>query len=73
MLLEKCFVIFYVLSFPPAVYVGTLNLIASIPDPSILNFHIKDVFSDFHVTADNTKVLQKKNQYRTIGAKKQHC
>ena len=27
---------FYVFSFPLAVYVGTLNLIASIPGPSIL-------------------------------------
>ena len=27
---------FYVFSFPPAVYVGTFNLIASIPGPSIL-------------------------------------
>ena len=26
----------YVFSFPPGVHVGTLNLIASIPDPSIL-------------------------------------
>ena len=26
----------YVVSFPPGVYVGTLNLIASIPGPSIL-------------------------------------
>ena len=26
----------YVFSFPPTVYVGTLNLIASIPGPSIL-------------------------------------
>ena len=34
----KCFVVFYVFSFPPAVYVGTLNLIASIPGPSILTF-----------------------------------
>ena len=32
----KCFVVFYVFSFPPAVYVGTLNLIASIPGPSLL-------------------------------------
>ena len=32
----KCFVVFYVFSFPSAVYVGTLNLIASIPGPSIL-------------------------------------
>ena len=30
-----CFV-FFVFSFPSAVYVGTLNLIASIPGPSIL-------------------------------------
>ena len=27
---------FYVFSFPPGVYVGTLNLIASVPGPSIL-------------------------------------
>ena len=32
----KCFVVFYVFSFPVGVYVGTLNLIASIPGPSIL-------------------------------------
>ena len=31
---------FYVFSFPPVVYVGTLNLIASIPDPSILTLHL---------------------------------
>ena len=36
----KCFVVFYVFSFPASVYVGTLNLIALIPDPSILTlFH----------------------------------
>ena len=28
---------FYAFSFPAGVYIGTLNLIASIPDPSILN------------------------------------
>ena len=28
---EKCFVVFYVFSFPPVVYVGALNLISSIP------------------------------------------
>ena len=33
---EKCFDVFYVFSFPPGVYVGTLNLIALIPGPSIL-------------------------------------
>ena len=33
---KKCFVVFYVFSFPAGVYAGTLNLIASIPDPSIL-------------------------------------
>ena len=32
---EKCFVMFYVFSFPPGVYVGTLNLIASIPGPTM--------------------------------------
>ena len=31
---------FYVFSFPPAVYVGTLDLIASIPGPSILTYII---------------------------------
>ena len=36
---KKCFVVFYVFSFPPGVYVGTLNLIASIPGPSILTFY----------------------------------
>ena len=35
---KKCFVMFYVFCFPPGVYVGTLNLIASIPGPSILTF-----------------------------------
>ena len=36
----KCFVVFYVFSFPPTVYVGTLNLIASIPGPSILTITV---------------------------------
>ena len=36
-LLFVCVVLcFYVFSFPPGVYVGTLDLIASIPGPSIL-------------------------------------
>ena len=30
---------FYVFSFPPGVYVVTLNLIASIPGPSILTLY----------------------------------
>ena len=30
---------FNVFSFPPGVYVGTLKLIASIPDPSILTLY----------------------------------
>ena len=29
----KCFVMFCVFYFPPGVYVGSLNLIASIPGP----------------------------------------
>ena len=37
---KKCFVVFYVFFFPPGVYVGTLNLIASIPGPSILALHL---------------------------------
>ena len=41
---EKCFVMFYVFSFPPGVYVGTLNLIASNPGPSVLTLHTKRVF-----------------------------
>ena len=36
MLSEKCFVIFYAFSFQPGFYVGILNIIASIPGPSIL-------------------------------------
>ena len=36
----KCFVVLYVFSFPPSVYVGTLNLIAPIPGPSILTFKV---------------------------------
>ena len=36
----KCFVVFYVFSFPPAVYDGTLNLIASIPGPSIFTLEV---------------------------------
>ena len=31
---------FYVFSFPPGVYVGTLNLIASIPGLSILTLYM---------------------------------
>ena len=34
MLSEKCVVVFYVF-YPAGVYVGTLNLIASFPGPSI--------------------------------------
>ena len=33
---RKCFAVFCVFSFPPAVYAGTLNLIASIPSSSFL-------------------------------------
>ena len=36
MLSGKCFVVIYVFSFPPGVYVGTFDLIASIPGPFIL-------------------------------------
>ena len=36
---KKGFVVFYVFSFPPGVYVGTLNLIESIPGPFILTFY----------------------------------
>ena len=35
MLSENGLLFFYVFSFPAGVYVGTLNLIASIPAPSI--------------------------------------
>ena len=44
MLSEKCFVVFYVFSFPLGVYVGTLNLIASIPGPSSLTLFINLCF-----------------------------
>ena len=39
MLSEKCFIVFYLFSVPDGVYVGTLNLMASIPDPSILTLY----------------------------------
>ena len=40
----KCFVVFYVFSFPAGVYVGTLNLIESIPGPSILTRRESETF-----------------------------
>ena len=55
------FVVFYVFSFPPGVYVGTLNLIASIRGPLFLlylgpqthnNVHLEAVFN-FYVTFIN--------------------
>ena len=39
MLSGKCFVMFYIFSFPPGVYDGTSNLIASILGPSILTLN----------------------------------
>ena len=50
--MKKYFAVFYVFSFPPAVYVGTLNLIASIPGPFILTllFYIKMGFKDMSRT-----------------------
>ena len=44
---KKCFIVFHVFSFPPGVYVGTLNLVASIPGPSIfilLEINSKGIF-----------------------------
>ena len=38
---EKHFVVFYIFSFPSGVYVGPLNLIASIPGHSILTTRLK--------------------------------
>ena len=43
----KCFVIYYVFSFAPAVYVRTLNLIALIPGTSILT--LKNTLTKFRV------------------------
>ena len=37
---EKCFVTFYEFSFPPGVYVGTLNVTAPIPGPTFLTLAI---------------------------------
>ena len=36
LLSDKCFVMFHLCIFRPGVYVGTLNLVAAIPGPSIL-------------------------------------
>ena len=52
MLSEKCFVVFYVFSFPAGVYVGTLNLIVSIPDPCILTLYF---WANFYVLLITTK------------------
>ena len=49
MLSEKCFVVFDVFSFPPGVYVGTLNLIASIPGPSILTLYYICIAVPLHI------------------------
>ena len=43
---------FYVFSFPPTVYVGTLNLIASIPGPSILTFHTYQMAMSIFILRD---------------------
>ena len=40
----KIFCCFYVFSVPAGVYVGNLNLIASIPDPSILTFYRSSLY-----------------------------
>ena len=40
---KKCFVMFYVFCLPPGVYVGTLNLIASIPGSSVLTLLYESV------------------------------
>ena len=62
----KRFVVFYVFSFLPAVYVGTLNLITSIPGPSILTF-IKEQCSRF-ITI-NRLVLTWANRVRTAAVR----
>ena len=50
---------FYVFSLPPAVYVGSVNLIASIPGPSILNLlvSIMHVIDYYNVEENNINVL----------------
>ena len=49
----KCFVVFCVFSFPPAVYVGTLNLIASIPGPLFLLYIVGLVTNPHKYTIAN--------------------
>ena len=36
--------VFYIFHFPPGVYFGTLNLIASIPGPSFLILFLKEMY-----------------------------
>ena len=60
MLSEKCFVVFYIFSFPPGVYVGTENLIASIPGPSILTLLLLARLHVIHqLFAVYTEILEK--------------
>ena len=54
MLSEKCFVVFYVSSFPP----GTLNLIASIPGTSIFFFTSNDIITTEIVSSLHTTVYK---------------
>ena len=65
----KCFVVFYVFSFPPAVYVGTINLIASIPGPSILTFaRVCNHVTDFNARNKclTAKLLQQGYRYHQL-------
>ena len=46
---------FYAFSFPPGVYVGALNLIASIPGPSILTLLTTEFFQNHVHVYDRLK------------------
>ena len=61
---KKCFVVFYVFSFPPGVHVGTLNLIASIPGPSIHTSHAKEA----QMYTPEPKIRKKMKASATIDA-----
>ena len=52
-------------SFPAGVYVGTLNLMASIPDPSILTFYLYNFktltrcrYKDYNFNPNLTKYIK---------------
>ena len=61
----KCFVLFYVFSLSPGVYVGTLNLIASIPGPEVIKlFSISAQLSMKFQLLINVEIIKISEKFR---------